>query len=133
MVAFLRARLDEDEQAARAAGGRIWSVDDEGCCVLEDGVILETTGRMDAYRDADVRHVAQWDPARVLAEVEAKRRILDKLDEIERIVDAREVWSIDVDDLRRDLALPYRDHPDYDPAWTQAIAQPESAQGAQER
>ncbi len=112
-------------------------------------MILETTGRMDAYRDADVRHVAQWDPARVLAEVEAKRRIVDLhsggLDSLGRPLtvhidqdvpeqpaclgcnfdnDEEYRYAVDECPTKRLLALPYRDHPDYDPAW---------AQGAQER
>jgi len=82
LVAFLRAALDRDEQVAReAAGGDgAWSVQtyDLGTEVWirqTDGFSLITAeGGLD--RDS-AEHVARWDPARVLAEVQAKRRILD--------------------------------------------------------
>ena len=77
-------------------------------------------------------HAARWDPARTLAEVEVKRRILEMWedpalvrtlpngvrdgrdpDEIETQVAIVEV----IDDIVRVLAQSYADHPDYDPAW----------------
>lgn len=90
-------------------------------------------------------HIARWDPARVLAECEAKRQIVaehpevtvwstgesysgDRIDEPEwfcgRCVDtsARQPWT-DVDRVEypcptlRLLALPYADHPDYRQEW----------------
>jgi hypothetical protein len=62
-------------------------------------------------------HVAHHDPGRVLAEVAALRRLLEQLNVVERIVEAREVWSVDVDELRRTLATIWADHTSYDPAW----------------
>ena len=59
LVAFVRRCLDEDERVAREA-----SPD----CTPDDP----------RASDADIRHVARWNPARVLAEVEAKRHILDR-------------------------------------------------------
>lgn len=63
-------------------------------------------------------HVARWDPARVLAECEAKRRIVG---EHSRIPGDGINFTIAEQDRAEDvllaLALPYADHPDFDPAW----------------
>jgi hypothetical protein len=111
LVLFLRARLDEDEQAARATtGGKWYSAD-----VLEVNL---------AAPRPDAEHIARHDPARVLAEVNAKRRILDEIvPKVESYWGAvNSEWGCeyddpDGDDVLRLLALPYADHPDYDPAW----------------
>jgi hypothetical protein len=76
LVVWLRQQLDEDERGAQAvqeAGGPWYSVH-----------ILEVNwhiGRVDA------EHIALHDPARVLREVEAKRLILDVLEEQQRRVE----------------------------------------------
>ena len=57
LAAFLRARLDEDEAAARAVPGRAWYEPDDD--------------RFSHYKDA--AHIARHDPARTLREVEAGR------------------------------------------------------------
>jgi hypothetical protein len=70
-------------------------------------------------------HVVRWNPARVLAEVEAKRRILDEhypVDTGDRISCAScgeihccpEPWPCLTACL---LALPYADRPGYRPEW----------------
>ncbi|MFZ3494609.1 DUF6221 family protein [Streptomyces sp. 5.8] len=61
-VQFLRARLDEDEQTARAASAGWYGYDPEQAIAF---VPVE-----------DTQHIARHDPARVLAEVAAKRRRL---------------------------------------------------------
>lgn len=92
LVQFLRARLDEDDQAARAAawdedmaakwragstpyggvqGAPRWYVED----AYEDAVV----SRVDPQGSEDqgvAQHIARHDPARVLAEVDAKREML---------------------------------------------------------
>jgi hypothetical protein len=87
LVAFLRQRLDEDEQVARAAIGKP-SPTNEG---LGPGVWRAGGGIWDEVVDGDdmtiyaegghtpeqAQHIARWDPAAVLREVEAKRRIID--------------------------------------------------------
>lgn len=97
LVEFLRARLDEDEEAAQAVMARQHATDP-----------LPTV-----FRPWDLLYSGDLDPAvrRLLAEVEAKRRIVSLCD----LADdngydiASEVLAL--------LALPYADHPDYDPAW----------------
>ncbi|WP_371624063.1 DUF6221 family protein [Streptomyces sp. NBC_01116] len=88
LVQFLRNRLDEDEQAARAATWDEWDsahwtarppqgsyeryiVADH----LDDGVVVVTPENADA--DGVGQHIARHDPARVLRDVEAKRMIVD--------------------------------------------------------
>jgi Family of unknown function (DUF6221) len=135
LVEFLRARLDEDEAVAQAAvipahdapnaykphpplsrwrysdGGEVeidyddpgpypepWRVtqDSEG---LSPAICYETHGH----------HIARYDPARILAEVDAKRRIIEhhRPDDI-----CDEACT-----TLRLLALPYADDPDYRDEW----------------
>lgn len=78
LVAFLRARLDDDERIAAAVDSTPWRQGDAGSPEWDHHLV---------YVDQDVRvlhdlteeeaaHVARHDPARVLAEVAAKRVIL---------------------------------------------------------
>ncbi len=64
LVAFLIARLDEDEAAARKSievvGREPWQAD-----------------HWDEMHPADAAHFERWLPARVLREVDAKRRIVE--------------------------------------------------------
>lgn len=79
--------------------------------------------------DADAEHIARHDPARVLAEVEAKRRIVERYAETEKRADSciRNGLSSEPDDevaerlalewCCRMLALPHAEHEDYQPEW----------------
>lgn len=111
LVAFLLDRLAEDEHTARAAGsdcGPEWRETDG----FDGGPISEV----------EARHIARHDPARVLADVAAKRRIIDlhahcpeqAWDGSNITGDCREC----IDEhypcgTLRLLALPFADHPDY--------------------
>lgn len=123
LFAFVRRCLDEDEGLARAAFAEHnnaiaewhepWSGtveigphEDDLCC-----------------NDAGVsRHIVNWDPARVLAEVEATRRILDLIElchsreaydeKLRDPADERIVYSVPIArrrlrDVLRLLAQPY--------------------------
>lgn len=80
----LRAQLDEDQRVALAAGGVAWTSEndpyDGGSVEVanpapgEFGIIVYAEGRPSSEQ---ANHIAAWDPARVLAEVQAKRDILD--------------------------------------------------------
>lgn len=106
LIAFLRARLDEEDQLARAARreqvryltpgllGR--PLDPDECAAVWDaggdededgyftrgvwanaGDVLVVRVRVD--RDVSTaEHIARWDPARVLADVASKRAILNQ-------------------------------------------------------
>jgi hypothetical protein len=119
LVAFLRARLDDDEWTARAAKPGPWHAD--GGSVYATHPTDEVVG----YTDS-AEHIARHDPARVLAEVEAKRRLLE-------LHEPGEMEYVEGDvcmacDLRgegpyypcltlRLLALPHAEHPDYRDEW----------------
>lgn len=66
--------------------------------------------------DHSAAHIARFDPARVLAECEAKRRVVTA---IARWLDAHpdEDHVPAGDDALCWLALPYADHPDYREEW----------------
>ncbi|MFD3741603.1 DUF6221 family protein [Streptomyces sp. NPDC058629] len=137
LVQFLRDRLTDDEQTARAATWDEWDsahwtahrrAQYDGRWVIvdhaEEGVTELTPHAAD---DAGVaQHIARHDPARVLRDVEAQRQIM-------QVHNARDNWGtcvgcprdaegsmnvgIDECPILRALALPYADHPDYQDAW----------------
>jgi len=130
-VAFLRARLDEDEGAAKLATKGPWTASG-------DGYVLGVAGRPgDAQVPAVVSaqtqqwnsgHIARHDPARVLREVRAKRRILFLLEAAQKKADAmpgdgsleHAVTKTTVTFLltvAQTMATAYDDHPGYDRAW----------------
>ncbi|MGW7195537.1 DUF6221 family protein [Streptomyces chryseus] len=82
LVDFLRARLDEDEQTARQATEGPWLAEfsgETGNCVIPADAqsTREWVATTQLYAAAfDAGHIARHDPARVLAEVDAKRRIV---------------------------------------------------------
>ena len=80
---FISARLDAEEQQARSVPGPRWK---RGAILFDSGNVCEEYIAVDepnrrevVLSDVDgmvIPFVVTWDPARVLAEVEAKRRIL---------------------------------------------------------
>lgn len=124
---FLLARIAEDEATARAAAadvitmgrsdGQTWHARDyeyEGIGV--NGWPDE--GKSGGERTPVTDQITAWSPARVLAECEAKRRIVARhavcapnYDEGNRLETRVLDWTM------RLLALPYADHPDYDESW----------------
>jgi hypothetical protein len=101
LVTWLRSQLDEDERGAREADAGFWY--------------------MDGHSPAVAEHIARWFPTRVLAEVEAKRRILDRYDDCRvrledpdySVVEAAEQLREYEDFVLPALALPYADRPGY--------------------
>ena len=140
LVQFLRACLDEDEQAARAAAEpeqwaktnrtpqpnwsvQYWTDPDRAAVVAEGSsacpVVVTTQGMDEADTEVRADHIARHDPARVLREVEAKRQIIAEHDVYARkLADRMDCQSLDFPcKTLRLLALPYADHPDYQPEW----------------
>lgn len=115
LVTFLRARLDEDQRVAATAGGG----DDCGAWTAAGETVDFDQYEIGGFHPSTAAHVARHDPARVLREVEAKRRLLEQFtlrgDSVRRTVQPSTggVW----DDLLRMLALPYAGHPDYREEW----------------
>jgi hypothetical protein len=114
LVDFLRARLDEDEAVARAATSGPWSAVEgsSGAWWVElpnlGDVALDLHGE-------NARHIARHDPARVLADVKAKRAIVGL--GICLACDVEGQPCDHADETLRHLASVYADHPDYDATW----------------
>jgi Family of unknown function (DUF6221) len=131
LVAFLRARLAEDEAVARAATEGPWTVDNTDYAEAiygADQVAIIAGGRWGGEASVfeqteDAIHIARHDPARALREVEAKRGLLRRYGQL------LENGRAHPDDLASSgallalhgavklLALPYGDHPDYREEW----------------
>ncbi|MDN3244131.1 DUF6221 family protein [Streptomyces sp. ZSW22] len=126
LVQWLRAQLDEDEQAARAAGGEAWQwehgygdmCNDRTCpygeLATDEVVIMQVHGfdvRADDRQVAD--HIARHDPARVLREIDAKRRMVTEGAEYQ----AGMYGYPEMRTVLRLLALPYADRPGYREEW----------------
>lgn len=119
LTTFLTARLDELEATARAASPGSWKL--WGMTVMADqdgsGNVDHAVGVAQAlYRDVngkprtfDARHIATHDPAYVLADVEAKRAMLAMHADGDCHIGKN--WTLMY------LARPFKDHPDFDPAW----------------
>lgn len=141
LIAFVQARLDEDEQTARAV---LWEGSGNKLSWSLPASATVDVGEDDFYAgDRTVAdHIVRHDPARVLAEVDAKRRRLNRhTPERRRLSLADETgttsfafyvctWctpsrtiEIGQDVIEwpcpdvRDDAAPYADHPDYRSEW----------------
>jgi hypothetical protein len=120
LATFLRARLDEDEQMARAATegaeGR-WTQDDPK---RMPGEIWDDHAERVSYDEGrptedQAAHIARHDPARVLREVEAKRMTFVRCQEemlsgIPRLVHfaKQTLWE---------MSQSYADHEDFSEGW----------------
>lgn len=139
LVAFVRARLDEDEAVARAATPGLWVAGTSSGLLVDNGVYGQGDGGVEfacdtreavAYSTANVVHIARHDPARALREVEAKREIVDEHGNVNdgscgtcvtaawgyptHGGSAPQKWPCHT---LRLLAAVYADHPDYREEW----------------
>lgn len=111
LTEFLRARLDEREQAAEAAIAE-WTngyTEDEARAAWGNWRLLGPVGGGAGWHSplaGTDRHLHLQSPWDVLADLAAKRRILDGMEGDE-----------DFTFLCKLLALPYASHPDYDESW----------------
>ncbi|MFC8009140.1 DUF6221 family protein [Streptomyces cinereoruber] len=130
LIAFLRARLDEDEQAARAAtqGKWVWSRE----FVTPPGYHHRAVGPLEP---GDAAFIARHWPERALAEVDAKRRLVELHEPVILHADGGAAYFDTTRVCRsceppkqfpetaypcatlRLLALPYAKHPDYREEW----------------
>lgn len=105
IVEFLTARLDEREHLARAVEHAVGDQYDALTAAMGTTYGLSMVSL----------YWRSHDPARVLADVAAKRRMLEATIEM-RASDSRGLaYSADL--IERNLAAPDFEHPDYNPAW----------------
>ncbi|MCZ7376532.1 DUF6221 family protein [Micromonospora sp. WMMC250] len=124
LVTWLRAQLDDDERVARAVEDRSapwdgqWVNDGGGALRTYNGwVLVHNAGQLITRGLLD--HIARHDPARVLAEVDAKRRILDRWkDSQDNALPPEALLALD--EVVKLLALPYADRPGYRDEWRPA-------------
>ena len=116
LTEFLLERIVEDEEAAQS--------------VLDarpEGRYSDGAWAVANLPEPTCSHVLRHGPIRVLAECEAKRRIVEEVHYDGRSGDYVAPWCTTCSDdenlvnlpcpTLRLLALPYADHPDYQPEW----------------
>lgn len=127
LTAWMCIQMDEDERVARAAipgpwEAKWWGVrtaydfDRPGYIHHGERVGIANNSGTVGNREAEIdnaEHIARWDPARVLAEIQAKR---------ERLLCIESQLADDADDetalwLARVEAWPYADRPGWRPEW----------------
>jgi hypothetical protein len=140
LVTWLRAQLDEDERVAREASGDAWVTGaSQGYEYARPGDIYAISHQGQPARIAqgtrcgpDISaeqssdHIARHHPARVLAEVAAKRAVFDHADHWARTLhQTPEGWTSEgatayrmaMEWTLRLLAQPYADRPGYREEW----------------
>jgi hypothetical protein len=140
---FVLARIDDDQDQARYATAgpwqnvRIndstdgWNVEARGTDGTHYDVAVDHANPADgACGGSDAAHIARWNPTRVLAECDAKRRIVEALrraeegDEFRTDIDGGALTSeqsvgyvVALRAVAGLLALPYASHRDYRKEW----------------
>lgn len=119
LMAFLKARLDEEADLAQRCDGAGFSAK----WTAHGAAVDFGQGDLTGFHTVIAQHVALQDPVRVLREVEAKQRVLNRHTlspaegDPERPWDDRDDCQFDGDlwpcDDLLDLALPYQEHPDF--------------------
>lgn len=132
LTTWLRAQLDEDERVARDASGDTWvtgasagyeySRPGDVYAIAHDGtparIALGTRCGPDISEEQSSEHIARHDPARVLAEVEAKRRIIALWEEAQSAQFPDEGgYASALKDVVRLVALPHAGLPGYREKW----------------
>jgi len=114
LVQWLRAQLDKDADAAqRAFSGQADPENGWGTYRPEGQPHTTITPHVGVIHEAvQADHVVAWNPARVLREIDAKRRIVDRYAWLREHGDTGgTVWVLQT------LALPYADRPGYQESW----------------
>jgi hypothetical protein len=130
MVAFINARLDEVEQDARECSDAPWELLPEARQVNVSAEAIRNEkwkygqmGYVGSFLHVEfARHVARHDPARVLAEISARREMVTGLHAAignawQFGEEAREIVAQLAVLMLQQLAALDRDHADYDPGW----------------
>jgi len=134
LTEFLLARIGEDEAMAKAVTPGPWRIEKTSSHMDSETWAVADIERFRGYTNhvacgEDKRlaiYIARHDPARVMAECEAKRWIMKIHTEGLDDFDGSELYSTGCDGCRSALwpcptilalILPYADHPDYQPEW----------------
>jgi hypothetical protein len=142
LVEWLRPQINEDELKARAAalsGSERWTEDSAWLTDMLDPLPSQRRahpGYVPMITREEISHIAHWDPVRVMAEADAKRRIVRTH---EGRHECRAAWAPDAGrgedewthgereyeadepcPTLRLLALPYADQPGYRDEWRPA-------------
>lgn len=132
LVAFLRERLDERQRDAEGSGLIAWLTYRDPDGRMQYTTVAAATVEVPDHWVSDGREMTGFSSARVvyderevLADVEAKRRIVDYRDQAARAVEeappgatvVHRAQLIAYDAALRALALPHVSHEDYDEAW----------------
>lgn len=125
LLKFLKARLDEDAEAARDASDGPWWDEHPATQWREekDDEVASSQGRLavlpfDKNGGSNSIHIARHDPARVLVDVVAKREVLRLAaafgDYAETFMNGT---AAAMEGALRLFALAYADHPEYREEW----------------
>lgn len=120
LVQFVTARLDEEAELAASASPGPWSTNAEADEVLAvDGVTVADGFALSGQQlRATTRHIARHGPARVLAEVDAKRVLLTEYERLKYEVMSDDMSGVTaLERVLRAKAAVHADHPDYQEAW----------------
>lgn len=122
LVQFLRDRYDLEEQVAKDASPGPWHINPEADEVLavDDIVVAEGFALSGHQLRATTEHIARHDPARVLADIDGRRRIVDDYAYYTSIggrTDAEHGRAEGLTYTVQCLALTYSGHPDYRDEW----------------
>jgi hypothetical protein len=132
LIAFLSARLDEDEATAKAVldAAKLFGSAPQRSTLLGhqvfDGSGIVVTHDRTVVLPSDVAtHIARHDPARVLRKVAGKRAIIMRYERACTIPEPCVSFTAGqddgyrqaCDDAIRNLAAVYSDHADYRPEW----------------
>lgn len=125
MLAFVRARLDEEARLARAAGEERWRCPSEMPGEIHDraGGIAFTV-RTRGYD----RHIAHQDPEHTLRRIETSRVLLDEYAEVSHLDTDRPAddfpsgRAVGLGFVVRQLAAEHAGHPEYRAKWLPRFA-----------
>ena len=130
LTSFLLARIAEDEAVAgatlretypegRGLNDGVWT---HGKHEMDECEVRCESGTMIIYDEGghgpnEAEHIARHDPARVMAECEAKRRVVEECRESEILSDEGTNGFVLACSVLRLLALPYASHAEYRSEW----------------
>ena len=128
LIAFISARLDEEERDARGLSGTTWTAKrlgdhDYEIWVVPDRLIhatAPTAGIADVQREDVAEWIADHHPRRALRDVEAKREVLRMATFGGSLPRIAPTPTLAVEVLDRVIALmatAWSDHPDYRAGW----------------